>query len=93
MVWGHCGPRFLAPFFNHIVPASKFRSKARLITIITFFARIRLAAPSFAKQLQDVIKTARADRARPLILSYLLDLRTLVFFCIHAVGCLHADCL
>ena len=81
VVWGHWGPRFLTPYFNHIVPGSNFQIKSRLITIITYFTFIRLAAPSFVKQLQDAIKTARADRARPLILSYLLDLRTLVFFC------------
>ena len=93
VVWGHWGPRFLAPYFNHIVPGSNFQSKARLITIITYVTFIHLTAPSFAKQLQDAIKTARADRARPLVLSYLLDLRTLVFFCIPVVGCLHAACL
>ena len=93
MVWGHWGPRFLAPFFNDIVPGSNFQGKARLITIITYFACIRLAAPSFAKQLQGAIKTARADRARPLVLSYLLDQRILVLFCIPVVGCLHAACL
>ena len=70
VVWGHWGPRFLAPFFNHIVPGSNFQIKARLITIITFFTCIRLAAPSFAKQLQDAINTARADRARPSVLNY-----------------------
>ena len=90
---GHWGPWFLAPYFNHIVPGSNFQSKARLITTITYFTHIRLAAPSFAKQFHDAIRTARADRARPLILSYLLDLRTLVFFCIPVVGCLHAACL
>ena len=93
VVWGHWGPRLLAPFFNDIVPGSNFQCKARLITIITYFTHIRLAAPSFAKQLQDAIKTARADRARPLVLSYLLDQRILVLFCIPVVGCLHAACL
>ena len=93
VVWGHWGPRFLAPFFNHIVPGSNFQSKARLITIITYFTHIRLAAPSFAKQLQDAIKTARADRARPLVLSYLLDQRILFLFCIPVVGCPHGACL
>ena len=95
VVWGHWGPRFLAPFFNDIVPGSNFQCKARLVTIITYFTHIRLAAPSLAKQLQDAIKTARADRARPLVLCYLLllDLRTLVFFCIPVVRCLHAACL
>ena len=93
VVWGHWGPRFLAPFFNHIVPGSNLQSKARLITIITYFTFIRLAAPSFAKQLQDAIKTARADRARPLVLSFLLDQRILFFFCIPVIGCPHGACL
>ena len=89
VVWSHWGPRFLAPFFNHFVPGANFTGKARLITIITYFTYIRLAAPSFATQLQDAIKAARADRARPLALAYLLDLRTLVFFCIPVVRSLH----
>ena len=97
VVWSHWGPRFLAPYFNHVVPGSNFRSKARLITIITYFTFIRLAAPSFAKQLQDAIKAARALRQRPLALDYLLDLRTLVFFCIPVVAVLRisscAGCL
>ena len=89
VVWRHWGPRFLAPFFNHFVPGANFTGKARLITIITYFTYIRLAAPSFAKQLQDAIKAARADLARPLVLLYLLDLRCLVFFCIPVVGSVH----
>jgi hypothetical protein len=97
VVWSHWGPRFLAPYFNHIVPGANFTAKARLITIITFFTYIRLAAPSFATQLQDAIKAARADRERPLALAYLLDLRTLVFFCIPVVAVLRlsfcAGCL
>jgi hypothetical protein len=79
VVWSHWGPRFPAPYFHHIVPGSNFSTGARLITIISYFTYIRLAAPSFAAQLQAAIKTARADRARPLALSYLLGLRTLVF--------------
>ena len=91
VVWSHWGPRFLAPYFHHIVTGSNFSTGARLITIISYFTYIRLAAPSFAAQLQAGIKTARADRARPLALSYLLDLRTLIFFCIPVVTTLHLD--
>ena len=89
VVWSHWGPRFLAPYFHHIVPGSNFSAGARLITIISYFTYIRLAAPSFALQLQDAIKAARALRERPLALTYLLDLRTLVFFCIPVVATLH----
>ena len=85
VVWSHWGPRYLAPYFHHLVPGSNFSGGARLITIITYFTYIRLAAPSFAQQLQDAIKAARALRQRPLALDYLLDLRTLVFFCIPVV--------
>ena len=88
MVWSHWEPRFLAPYFHHLVPGSNFSAGARLITIITYFTYIRLAAPSFALQLQDAIKAARALRQRPLALEYLLDLRTLVFFCIPVVAVL-----
>ena len=62
-----------------------FRSKARLITIISYFTYIRLAAPAFAEQLQDAIKAARKVPAEPLILAYLLDLRSLIFFAIPVV--------
>ena len=41
VVWDQWGPRFLAPFFNDIVPGSNFQCKARLITIITYFTHIR----------------------------------------------------
>lgn len=85
VVWSHWGPRFLGPFFNHMVPGSDFRSKARLITIITFFTYIRLAAPSFAVELQQAIQAARKLPAKPLILAYLLDLRSLIFFAIPVV--------
>ena len=85
VVWSHWGPRFLAPYFNHVVPGSNFRSKARLITIISYFTYIRLAAPAFAEQLQDAIKAARKVPAKPLILAYLLDLRSLIFFAIPVV--------
>ena len=91
VVWSHWGPRFLAPY--HIVPGSNFSTGARLITIISYFTYIRLTAPSFAVQLQDAIKAARALRERPLALAYLLDLRTLVFFCIPVVTTLHLDCM
>jgi hypothetical protein len=93
VVWSHWGSRFLAPYFHQIVPGSNFSTGARLITIITYFTYIRLAAPSFAQQLQDAIKAARADRARPLPLNYLLDLRTLVFFCIPVVAPLQMNLL
>jgi hypothetical protein len=92
VVWSHWGPRFLAPLLHHFAPGANFSGGARLITIITYFTYIRLAAPSFAKQLQDAIKAARADRARPLALAYLLDLRCLVFFCIPVVTSLHLVC-
>ena len=85
VVWSHWGPRYLAPYFHHLVPGSNFSGGARLITIITYFTYIRLAAPSFAQQLQDAIKAARVLRQRPLALDYLLDLCTLVFFCIPVV--------
>ena len=86
VVWSHWGARFLAPYFHHIAPASNFSRSARLITIVTYLTYIRLAAPEFAQQLQDAIKVARTLRDKPLVLAYLLDLRTLIFFCILVVS-------
>jgi len=85
VMWGHWGPRFLAPYFNHVVPSANFRRSARLITIITYLTYIRLAAPDIAQQLQEAIIAARKLPDKPLILAYLLDLRTLIFFCIPVV--------
>ena len=44
VVWSHWGPRFLAPYFHHIVPGSNFSARARLITIISYFTYIRFSA-------------------------------------------------
>lgn len=86
VVWSHWGARFLAPFFNHLVPKSNFRKSARLVSICSFLTYIRLAVPRFATQLHDAIKAARQMPAKPLILAYLLDLRDLLHFAIPVVG-------
>ena len=86
VVWSHFGPRFLAPFFNHLVPGSNFRRSARLVTIVTFFTYLRLSLPSIAAEMQAAIVTARQQRSRPLVLAYLLSLRDLLFFMIPVVG-------
>ena len=87
VVWCHWAARFIAPFFNHLVPKSNFRKKARLVSICSFLTYIRLAAPSFATQLHDAIKAARKMPSKPLILAYLLDLRDLLHFAIPVVAC------
>ena len=87
MVWCHWAARFIAPFFNHLVPKSNFRKKARLVSICSFLTYIRLAVPSFATQLHDAIKAARKMPSKPLILAYLLDLRDLLHFAIPVVAC------
>ena len=86
VVWNHWAPRFLAPYFHHMVPASNFFRKARLATIATFFTYIRLALPEVAVELQAAIKAARKQRSKPLVLAYLLDLRDLLVFCIPVVS-------
>ena len=58
VVWNHYGPRFLGPYFNHLVPGSKFSSSARLVTIATFFTYIRLALPAISVQLHEAVKAA-----------------------------------
>ena len=79
VVWSHFGPRFLAPFFNHLVPGSNFRRSARLVTIVTFFTYLRLSLPSIAVEMQAAIVTARQQHSKPLVLAYLLSLRDLLF--------------
>ena len=86
VVWNHWAPRFLAPYFHHMVPGSNFSGSARLVTISTFFTYIRLAMPEIALALQTAIKAARLRPAKPLILAYLLDLRDLLAFCIPVVS-------
>ena len=85
VVWCHWAARFIAPFYNHLVPASNFRGSARLVTISTFFTYIRLAVPHFAQQLHAAVKAARLKRDKPLVLAYLLDLRDLIYFAIPVV--------
>jgi hypothetical protein len=85
VVWSHWGARFLAPSFHHMVPASNFYASARLVTVISFFTYVRLALPDIARELQEAITAARMDRAKPLVLAYLLDLRDLLFFAIPVV--------
>ena len=92
VVWSHWGARFLAPYFNHLIPNSNFSASARLVTIVTYFTYIRLALTDFAAELQDGIKRARKLPAKPLILAYLLDLRDLLFFAIPVVNLL-AGCV
>ena len=86
VVWSHFGPRFLAPYFNHLVPASNFKRNARLVSIATFFTYLRLALPSIAVEMQAAIATARQQRSKPLVLAYLLSLRDLLFFMIPVVS-------
>jgi hypothetical protein len=85
VVWKHWAARFIAPFYNHIVPRFNFRGSARLVTISTFFTYIRLAVPHFAQQLHAAVKAARLKRDKPLVLAYLLDLRDLIYFAIPVV--------
>jgi hypothetical protein len=85
VVWSHWAARFLAPYFNHIVPGSNFRTSARLVTISSYFTYIRLALPLFASQLHAAIKAARLMLAKPLVLAYLLDLRDMLYFAIPVV--------
>ena len=79
-MWCHWAARFLAPFYNHLVPASNFRGSARLVTISTFFTYIRLAVPRFAPQLHAAINAVRQQRDKPLVLEFLQDLRDLLYF-------------
>ena len=87
VVWSHWGARFLAPYFNHLIPNSNFSASARLVTIVTYFTYIRLALPDFAAELHAGIKTRQLP-AKSLILAYLLDLRDLLFFAIPVVSLL-----
>jgi hypothetical protein len=90
VLWNHFGPRFLAPFFNEIVPASNFNKKAKLVTIVTFLTYLRLAYPSFKSELKAAIKHARElKRTTPLILQNLSDLRMMLEFFIPVVLFLH----
>jgi hypothetical protein len=84
-VWSHFGPRFLAPYFNHLVPCSNFSRSARLVTIVTFFTYLRLAVPDITTELQAAITKARSMPSKPLVLAYLLSLRDLLYFCIPVV--------
>ena len=86
VVWNHWGPRFIGPYFHHLNPGSNFFSSARLVTISTYLTYIRLAIPDIAAELQAAITEARKNRAKPLILAYLLDLRDFLMFAIPVVS-------
>ena len=86
VLWNHFGPRFLAPYYNHMVPGANFSKKAKLVTIITYFTYMRLAYPSLKPDLCDAIQRAKTKRTNPKILNTLLDLQAIFEFFLPVVG-------
>ena len=78
VLWNHFGPRFLAPYFNHMVPAANFSNKAKLVTIVTYFTYMRLAYVDLKQDLCDAIERSKeTKRTNPKILDTLLDLQSI----------------
>ena len=51
LLWRFAAPHFLGPMFHMLVPNSKIKSNPKLMTIVTYLSYIRLAYPTFRRQL------------------------------------------
>jgi hypothetical protein len=82
-VWKFACAHFLGPMFHALHPGSKLRASPKLITIASFFSWIRLAYPTFQKQLKRAIAdpTVTINNLR-----HLKNLRTLCEYFIPTVS-------
>jgi hypothetical protein len=83
-IWRQFAPTFIAPLFHRLHPRSKFwPMSTKLVTQTFFFTIIRLAYPSFRKDLQEAIQsTPRRTHA----FTHLVNMKAMVCDCINQVS-------